>query len=286
MWSMRLNLFVCFLFVVPVTGTLGGCGTPQPTTKAVGARAGGGGSKAVVPTAEQAKPGKDIYFLLDGYSTCPNFSDTEGAIANTNMTKILADLVAELKVKKKPDPTYLLSCFTPAAGSIYFTTSEFPNFTQYVAINDFTAKVGQMVGKEANASVHIVGYSYGGWTAMKVAKEIELAAGTNLTSLVTIDPISATNCTPSDFLGSATGQLAPGCNEAPTDFGADGLAAIKAKAKLWGNYYQDELNPLHSGSIDGAENSDISLSEAALTAHLAIVTDTDVRKKIVSAITR
>ncbi|MBM4251465.1 MAG: hypothetical protein FJ146_05805 [Deltaproteobacteria bacterium] len=285
MWSLAHHAIRDLVVGILVTATAVGCGNLEPTAKKVGVRSGGKTSQPP-STSAQPKAGKDLYFLLDGYGTCPNFSDTEGAIAGTNMTRILDDLVAALKAKAKPEPTYLLACFTPAAGSIYFTTNEFPKFTQYVAINDFTAKVGQMVGKEANASVHIVGYSYGGWTAMKVAKEIELAAGTSLKTLVTIDPISVTKCTPNDLLGSAGGQPAPGCSEAPADFGADGLGAIKAKATLWSNYYQDEPSPLHSGSIVGAENADISLTAAAFTAHMAIATDAGVRQKVVDSLTR
>ena len=291
MWYSHEHLKLLPLIAMILWGLSTGCGDGKPVKKDVGLRA-GGSSQPQNPTISKSpgdpvpKPGKSLYFLLDGFATCPNFSDTEGEIKGTNMTRILDDLKADLKAKSKPDPIFLLSCFTQATGSVYFTTAEFPKFTQYVGVNDFTSKIGQIIAKEANASVHLVGYSYGGWLAMKLAKELELAPGTSLMTLATVDPISATKCQPSDFLGSVSGQSAEGCKQSPADFGADGLATIKSKAKLWSNHYQDEKNYLHSGPVDGAENSDINLAADALLAHVTIVADPTVRKNIVDSLVR
>ena len=266
-----------------MVGSLGlnlACSTSEPTPSGNSRN-----SKTPASPATATQPGETVYLLLDGFATCPNFSSTDGAITGTNMLKILDDLKAELKKANKGDPKYLVSCFGTAPNTVYYSTSEYPKFTQFASLSDFTAKVNQQVAKTTNAQVRIVGYSYGGWTAMKVAKDMELKDAAKITSLVTIDPISVPNCTPNDFVGSLDTQAAKGCTEAPSDFTSDDVAKIKGRAKVWSNFYQTDQTILHSGEIAGSDNTKLTLSPPS-TAHGAIVADNDLHSKLTALLTK
>ena len=225
-----------------------------------------------------------IFALIDGFSTCPNFTDTANTIQDTNMSAILSKVLEAAKKNNKPNPMYVVSCYSFDPSKIYYSTSDDPKKLLTSSVPDFIKKFKDMVATVTNPDVFVVGYSYGGWTSMKLASELN--ESTALMGLVTIDPISMVNCTTSSFLNSLFNQNPEkGCTEPPSDFGTATITAIENHAKTWLNFYQEDQTVLHSGPIDVAQNTrkDFNNSQSA---HLDIPKDEAVVADILNLLTK
>jgi pimeloyl-ACP methyl ester carboxylesterase len=89
--------------------------------------------------------------------------------------------------------------------------------------------------------VVVMGHSYGGWLAMKLAAE---PAVVGLAGLYTIDPISRITCSLATPFG---------CTSAPADFDDDARARIARNAGHWANFWERRTIYLHSSVIGQAE---------------------------------
>lgn len=102
-----------------------------------------------------------------------------------------------------------------------------------------------------NKDVTIIGHSYGGWTAMKLAVIAQQVG--RLHFLATIDPISLPHCgkisVVSGFIGTGVSE---DCTRAPIlqkdGFSEEDLQQLAA-SQVWYHYWQEELSTLHSGKI-------------------------------------
>jgi len=112
-----------------------------------------------------------------------------------------------------------------------------------------------------NTRVHVIGHSYGGWLAIKMAAKI-IASGNEIDSLVTIDPISRDDCTYTNWTN---------CFGAPIDLRDETLAMIQNKTGYWANYYQNTTYYLHSGRIKFADrNEQLDASHYDIDTHETI----------------
>ena len=91
------------------------------------------------------------------------------------------------------------------------------------------------------ATVVVIGHSYGGWLAMQTLLHARLKV-----SLFTIDPISPVNCAflkPQNWLG---------CIKAPTDIPYD---IVAQRTFDWHNFFQTSTRYLHSSEIPQARKN-------------------------------
>jgi pimeloyl-ACP methyl ester carboxylesterase len=146
---------------------------------------------------------------------------------------------------------HVKTCFglgTPINGTVTYVTSE--NREGTVATRDVTQVLKNLWGQ--NSKLYIIGHSYGGWLALKVATEI----GTRIEWLFTLEPISGERCWQIENLPPFTGS-----NECrrPPDSDSVNLAMVTQNARHWTNFYLDPIldrGTVHSDaySITGVNN--------------------------------
>ena len=225
-----------------------------------------------------------IFALIDGFFTCPDFTATANTIQDTNMAAMLSKVLAAAKKNNKPEPVYVISCYSTDPSKIYYSTSANPKTLLNSSVPDFIKKFKDMVATVTNPDTFVVGYSYGGWTSMKLVSELD--ESTNLMGLVTVDPISMVNCTTTGFLSNFFGgSPAQGCTESPSDFSVETLSTIETRAKTWLNFYQEDQTILHSGPIDVAQNTKREFN-GAQSAHSDIVREDFVIGEITNLLTK
>lgn len=115
--------------------------------------------------------------------------------------------------------------------------------------------------------VFMIGYSYGGWRAMKLASSPRLIAASPLPlTLVTIDPISKVTC---------TRAFDAGCHESPQDFRLAELKQLNTHTR-WINLFETQGLLVSSGFIAAAhQNIEINAN------HLTVATHGDVWNTVV-----
>ena len=114
---------------------------------------------------------------------------------------------------------------------------------------------------DANQRIFIIGHSYGGWIAMKIAEKIS-SRSAQVASLITIDAISHRGCTYSNWTN---------CLAAPQDFSQESLDNVKANTLHWANFYQTTTPYLHSGSIAQADvNLELQASHFTIDTNEAV----------------
>lgn len=132
----------------------------------------------------------------------------------------------------------ILSCFRGDGQLFYLESPE-----SEVKVGEPQDLVSMLDGTQA--TVMLVGHSYGGWLAMQTLVRARLKA-----FLFTIDPISPVNCAfrrPQRWLG---------CTKAPTDIPYD---VVAQKTFRWQNFFQRSTRYLHSSEIPQA-NANILLN--------------------------
>jgi hypothetical protein len=117
-----------------------------------------------------------------------------------------------------------------------------------------------VLSRSANMSrVVIIGHSYGGWRAMKLAASPLLAAYMRAPiTLVSIDAVSKVNC---------PRLREPGCRGAPSDFSPEESGYLNTKTR-WLNAYQTRGVLLNSGMLTAAH-----ANVEVVSNHIAIQTD-------------
>lgn len=154
------------------------------------------------------------------------------------------------------DPRWVRGCFD-GGGRLYWISSAAPSVVRSTTAGGlvpFVAAVAERAGG-ARRPVYLHGHSYGGWVAALTAAA--LPSSVSLRMLVTVDPISPSQCTPSSYLRAlASPAAAPwilaGCQRAPTDLGVSARNAVVARLPDggWRHYYQRNFIPLRSGPFE------------------------------------
>ena len=128
-------------------------------------------------------------------------------------------------------------------GGIRFNSSLAANLIYTGYLQHVEATLDSLT-REKEVDVFIVGYSYGGWLAMRLVQRVALSHAE--THLFSIDPISAKFCGPSEVIFGGNG-----CKQAPQDLSAK---SIVSKTRSWTNFFQTESDWIHSSAISGAKN--------------------------------
>lgn len=190
-----------------------------------------------------AAPDKHLFVLVGGYGSCAAF----GEPSQMNMRDSF-DWLASNKRSKGSQVETVSACYALSSSTLFIETPS--GEVLRADLETLNQLMGSYVGK---ASIHLIGQSHGGWTVMMSA--LSLPAG-SLATLVTIDPISLTECTSFDWTGSWLGSIfgadgAAGCTESTSDL-VPYFSRIKASTSSWIHFWQDENELLHASDIPQA----------------------------------
>jgi pimeloyl-ACP methyl ester carboxylesterase len=190
---------------------------------------------------------------MTGYNSCgPQGDPATGVIESSQV----ASLVADYQARYHTPLVYVESCYNGYSSSSIDFRTNVDDSVRSTGWQDGDALVEALRGLgKGGARLVLVGHSYGGWTAMRVAAK--LAAEGRAVDLVTIDPISPARCTQIDFLrGALATSGSQGCTTGPKD--ADD-ALLSHRLASWRNFYQTSDPLVHSASIPGAQNTLIEI---------------------------
>ncbi len=257
--------------------TKGSNGEPaQPGSKASqggGQGTGANGNDGQIGANQAPLNGQVVLGFFGGFTSC-QFNAGAPDPKNQGLADAFERSLAAVDEAIDREPFTIRSCFTADPTRVHYVTSAEPNNVKSVGLGDLAKEVGALLStKTPGARVRLVGHSYGGWTVLSLAKDLDPKL--TVDALVTIDPISVRECN--------AGVLAAGgdgCRRAPTDFGADGLAAIKKRVGNWTNIYQTSDTLLNSGPMNGAENDRRDYPVGPFTPHSAFLDDSQVIDKI------
>ena len=166
----------------------------------------------------------------------------------------------------------LINLFRSHGGTADVLTSCFIDPNKILMSRNFSSKFDTidpdtlldqaMAGIQASQRVFVIGHSYGGWLAMKIAERFAGQREGQLEGLITIDAISWKDCTYSNWRN---------CLAAPRDFSKESLDRVKANTRHWANYYQTTTPYLHSGAIAQADvNLELDASHFTIDTNEAV----------------
>jgi pimeloyl-ACP methyl ester carboxylesterase len=171
-----------------------------------------------------------------------------------------------------------VTCFSQRliapTDTIFYVLSSAPSVVRSGSRQEFNQALAAITAEEPSTRTMLIGHSYGGWSVLQQA--LNLDSRVQITSLTTIDPISAVNCKPVTFLfgdGTST-NTEPGCQTAPADLTAAERLQIKRRVPIWNNYFQTDFQLLHSSAMpEASANTKLNFSNTPLRAHTAIQSD-------------
>jgi pimeloyl-ACP methyl ester carboxylesterase len=211
------------------------------------------------------KPTKPLIVGMAGYSTCAQskeYHDGQWGPLGSPMFRRVEGLAKTVTDKFGVEPTILASCFTSESKIIASSSLDDWSVTQ-PQDEEYLDRIYEQL--PLYTDVFVVGHSYGGWLAMKMAESYE-GDPSLIKTLHTIDPISKKLC----FFDSV-----PECLSAPRDILSDARAHISLYTGVWVNPWQDATFFLHSSAISEADfNPKYNLD------HWAIDNNEDVWKDI------
>lgn len=138
--------------------------------------------------------------------------------------------------------------------------------TEKIKLSQMLATLQNQLTSQGIKKVAIVGHSYGGYTAMLVAKTLlNSDSSIKVTSLTTLDPISMDTCQPSNIVVTLQkNAVPPGCNQAPASTISDNYITSAEIRKIaasipWINIWQGADKYLHSSPISapGVDNKEV-----------------------------
>jgi pimeloyl-ACP methyl ester carboxylesterase len=120
--------------------------------------------------------------------------------------------------------------------------------------DEVLAAVTAAARAQPDTRVALVGYSYGGWLAMKLADL--LPADVDVVTLATIDPISTVTCSTLAYAAGASGigAIDPGCTQSPPDL-APRFSPIAERVGAWLNFHEPDSPYLHATAIAAADQN-------------------------------
>jgi hypothetical protein len=231
--------------IIACAGTsffLGGCGRMQdPDSRLANAD-------------EGSKPVQLIVF--GGNRSCkPDRNDRRTPLLMDMAAKIV-DVLAKLRSAGRQTDV-LASCFLDY-DKLRFTRDVEAGENgrdEDIGVEELIARTGESATGQSR--LFLLGHSYGGWMAMKLAKD--LAGRVEIDGLITVDPISRLRCTYTTW---------DDCFSAPTDIVPEERQRIKTGTKQWLNFYQTQTPYLHSGTIDEAdENQELESTHFRIDTH-------------------
>ncbi|MEY4632147.1 MAG: hypothetical protein RIQ81_2267 [Pseudomonadota bacterium] len=187
---------------------------------------------------DDAKPVRLIVF--GGNRSCkPDHNDRPTPLRMDMAAKIIGAINRLRSIGRQTD--VLASCFLDYDK--VRVTRNLEGEDQDLTVDDLIREAGD--SSSNSSKLFIVGHSYGGWMAMKLA--VMLSGRLPLNGLITVDPISRIKCTYSDW---------DGCFSAPQDINPEERMRIKDGTDAWSNFYQTNTPYLHSGKIEQADENE------------------------------
>ncbi len=229
---------------------------------------------------ETQESAKQVLIVLGGFMSCGSDNvHLANPLAGTNVPGLMHEVRAKASAGFASSPDRVFStCYTiefnkqmtlgdVEAFNTFMVDSANPKVVERLPPEQMMDKIISKLSEPElkNADVHIVGHSYGGWTAMKFLNQTvkKFPSGAEqpfkIKTFVTLDPISKVECKPKlifDHLNglvmeskSLPADITPaGCRRAPVDFNSD-LKAMACRVAVWKNYYQTASGILASSSI-------------------------------------
>lgn len=204
----------------------------------IGATLFGCGSPHEAQLSGQEQPDSIQIMLFGGNRSCKPGLDAAPSPLHMDMARRAIGLINQFR-SRGGTVDVLTSCFT-SPDKVLVSRNFSPKFE---AIDPENLLNEAHSTADINHRIFVIGHSYGGWVAMKMAEDLNAQAG-QLAGLVTIDPISRKDCTYTNWTN---------CLGAPRDFGDDALRGIKEKTAHWANFYQTTTPFLHSSEIAQAD---------------------------------
>ncbi len=216
----------------------------------------GCGSRHDAHLSLQSQPEPVHLLLLGGNRSCKSSTDSIPSPVTMDMAPRAIGLINRFR-SDGGAAEVLTSCFLDPDNILVSR-----NFSSRFDTLDPEALVDESVaGIQANQRVFIIGHSYGGWIAMKIAERFSTGSG-QLAGLITIDAISRTGCTYSNWSN---------CVTAPKDFSPASLDGVRANTRHWANFYQTTTPYLHSSSIAQADlNLELQASHFTIDTNEAV----------------
>lgn len=197
-----------------------------------------------------------LVIAMDGAGTCFKNDAGEIAPADISLATTMHKVVSEIQSKGlSKDVKVIQSCLLlDGKSGAYSTNLGAPEVVEDLSLDQLLPEIASRVNDLQGARVVVVGFSYGGWLALKLLPMLEKQ--TKILGLLTIDPISMDQCPMIDLLnGALRGEALPGCTSAPSDVTLEELSMATQKPGSWLNVYQDTGFYLHSGPLAGARNA-------------------------------
>jgi hypothetical protein len=186
---------------------------------------------------------KHLFVLVGGFGSCATF----GNPADMNMREPFDQLV-EQKRSEGADVDSISACYALTSETLFIETAD--GDVLRANLQTLNRLVSSYIGK---AQITLIGQSHGGWTVMMTALSLPK---NSLNTLVTIDPVSLTECTSFDWTGSWLGSIfgaegSTGCTESTSDL-QPYFDRVRSSATNWVHFWQDENELLHASDIPQA----------------------------------
>jgi hypothetical protein len=218
-----------------------------------------------------SKYGRTPFIIaLSGWNTCAKGETRKYDPNGTIMWEPTIKLRNELRNAYKTEPVWFNLCYTfwkqRVTGKGRYLSSNNPEKYLKASPEKTVEIIREMISKIKNPDVHIVGFSYGGWLAIKLAHD--LAGTVNIPTLTTLDPVSQYDCNMLYFLAGYLFGGTEGCTRFPTDLELNTLTNAKIAVGSWTNYYQANYKHIHSGETHHADlNHKIETGMTSAKAH-------------------
>jgi hypothetical protein len=208
---------------------------------------------------------KPLLVVLGGNASC----EGRASPIDMPMYQRFVRLKETIDQEIQADSDYIITCYENTDPTVFATTSLSPDET----IEGNSKLVAQMMNQNFadHYPVFLVGYSYGGWLALKTAIE---AKADLISSIYTVDPISRRYCNALDFSD---------CTRFPSDVSSSEREYIATSSDKWFHYYQTETAYLHSAPTGQADdNKQVGTSHFGIQTHSTVwsMLETDVRARL------
>lgn len=193
-----------------------------------------------------------LLVVMGGFTECPDGNlESSRYILTGKLQKIEEAIIESGREVKKLQACFGADLRNLDKVSLHFSLPGSPQ--QGKSVWGFMDAASAEINANPDYDVHIIGYSHGGWLALKLMEE--RLFNQPIQTLFTVDPISRLGCSPLNFLKSTFMSLQgtdQSCLEFPADFSETSFASDKAKT--WKNYYQVNSSFIHSEAAPFAEN--------------------------------
>ena len=203
----------------------------------------------------EARETMPVVVVQGGFRSCREIQPTDKLPIGTKQADVFRDLKDRVEKELGAPLHWVLGCmgggpFSDDAPMEFVSSSDMGSIGKAVfktphedSLQGLRDRIEAEIAAAHTDSVYLIGSSYGGWSAMKLA--LKLLDKYKVEGLVTIDPISPLSCTPSVFLSLLPNK---GCQHAPADISAGDRERHNSGIVSWSHFYQTQFERLHSSA--------------------------------------